>query len=103
MHVPRSYHLLIVGPWSLTNSPGMSTNVEITVDLLSPVNGVRFPRHRTAWLGVSGLQPWTPPLHGSPHLTQPSWSVAVRPCQLAVTPILSVDDSHLLSLPAGSH
>jgi len=27
-------------------------------------------------VGVSGLQPWTPPLHGSLHLTQSSWSVA---------------------------
>ena len=26
------------------------------IDLLPPVNGVGFPRHRTAWLGVSGLQ-----------------------------------------------
>ncbi|SDD54270.1 hypothetical protein SAMN05192552_102925 [Natrinema hispanicum] len=29
-------------------------------------------------VGVSGLQPWTPPLHGSSRLTQPSWPVADR-------------------------
>jgi len=29
-------------------------------------------------VGVSGLQPWTPPLHGSSRLTQPSYPVADR-------------------------
>jgi len=53
-------------------------------------------------VGISGLQPWTPPLYGNSHLTLSSWSVAVWRCQTAVTPILSAGDSHLLFLPAGS-
>ena len=54
-------------------------------------------------MGVSGLQPRMPPLHGSSPLTQSSWSMADWWCQTAGTPILSTVNPHLLFLPATGH
>ena len=67
-----------------------------TIDIL-----LRVHAEESRALGVSGLQPCFCHFTGV-RLTQPSWSAADRRCQTAVTPILSVVDSHLLFLPAGS-
>jgi hypothetical protein len=50
-------------------------------------------------VGVSGLQPCFRHFAGT-HLTQSSWSVAVWPCQVTVTPIFGVVNSYLLFVPA---
>ncbi len=48
-----------------------SRRQQLNIDILLRVNA-----EESRAVGVSGLQPQTPPLHGSPRLTQPSWSVA---------------------------
>ena len=45
-------------------------------------------------MGVSGLQPRMPLLHGNPHLIQLLWSATVWLCQLAITPILRHVQTH---------
>ncbi|MDL0125590.1 PKD domain-containing protein [Halobacterium salinarum] len=47
------------------------TNSSPSIDIL-----LRLKAEESRAVGVSGSQPWMPPLYGSPHLTQSSWSVA---------------------------
>ena len=66
-------------------------------DILLRLKAEGIPRHRTAWLGVSGLQT-TKPVHRWNRCVAGQWAVSWE-CQAPGTPMLNRDEVPVLFVP----